>query len=64
LTRQGLDAHFWNLLWTGEEATGIKKDMPILKTASFESVSNKDSRWLSSLSNPAATGNVVYNVKW
>jgi len=64
LTRQGLDAHFWNLLWTGEEATGIKKDMPILKTANFESVSNKDSRWLSSLSNPTATGNVVYNVKW
>ena len=32
----GLDAHVWNLLWTGEEA--MKRGMPILKKAGFESV--------------------------
>jgi len=32
----GLDAHVWNLLWTGEEA--MKKGMSILKRAEFESV--------------------------
>jgi len=34
----GLDAHVWNLLWTGEEA--MKRGMPILKKAGFESVEN------------------------
>jgi len=32
----GLDVHVWNLLWTGEEA--MKKGIPILKRAGFESV--------------------------
>jgi len=32
----GLDVQVWNLLWTGEEA--MKKSIPILKRAGFESV--------------------------
>ena len=32
----GLDVQVWNLLWTGEEA--MKKGIPILKRAGFESV--------------------------
>jgi len=35
-TAWGLDAQVWNLLWTGEEA--MKKGIPILKKAGFESV--------------------------
>jgi len=35
-TAWGLDVQVWNLLWTGEEA--IKKGIPILKRAGFESV--------------------------
>ena len=36
LTAWGLDVQVWNLLWTGEEA--MKKGIPILKKAGFESV--------------------------
>ena len=32
----GLDVQVWNMLWTGEEA--MKKGIPILKRAGFESV--------------------------
>jgi len=32
----GFDVQVWNLLWTGEEA--MKKGIPILKMAGFESV--------------------------
>jgi len=35
-TAWGLDVQVWNLLWTGEEA--MKKGIPILKRAGFESV--------------------------
>ena len=35
-TAWGLDVQVWNLLWTGEEA--MKKGIPILKKAGFESV--------------------------
>ena len=35
-TAWGLDEQVWNLLWTGEEA--MKKGIPILKRAGFESV--------------------------
>ena len=35
-TAWGLDVQIWNLLWTGEEA--MKKGIPILKKAGFESV--------------------------
>jgi len=35
-TGWGFDVQVWNLLWTGEEA--MKKGMPILKKAGFESV--------------------------
>jgi len=35
-TAWGLDVQAWNLLWTGEEA--MKKGIPILKKAGFESV--------------------------
>jgi len=35
-TAWSLDVHVWNLLWTGEEA--MKKGIPILKRAGFESV--------------------------
>jgi len=35
-TTWGLDVQVWNLLWTGGEA--VKKDIPILKGAGFESV--------------------------
>ena len=35
-TAWGLDVQVWNLLWTGEE--GMKKGIPILKKAGFESV--------------------------
>jgi len=35
-TAWGLDTQVWNLLWTKKEA--VKKDMPILKKAGFESV--------------------------
>jgi len=37
-TAWGLDVQVWNLLWTGEEA--MKKGIPILKRAGFESVEN------------------------
>ena len=45
-TAWGLDAQVWNLLWTEKEA--MKKGMPILQKAGFESVeeSTKDSRRL------------------
>ena len=36
LAAWGLNATVWNLLWTGEEA--MKKGIPILKKAEFESV--------------------------
>ena len=35
-TAWGLDVQVWNLLWTGEKA--MKKGIPILKKAGFESV--------------------------
>ena len=35
-TAWGLDVQVWNLLWTGEEA--MKKGIPILNGAGFESV--------------------------
>jgi len=35
-TAWGLDAQVWNLSWTGEKA--VKKGIPILKKAGFESV--------------------------
>jgi len=35
-TAWGLDVQVWNLLWTGVEA--MKKDIPILKRARFQSV--------------------------
>jgi len=35
-TAWGLDVQVWNLLWTGEEA--MKKGIPTLKGAGFESV--------------------------
>jgi len=35
-TAWGLDAHVWNLLWTGEEA--MKKGILILKKAGFRSL--------------------------
>ena len=36
IRKWGLDVQVWNLLWTGEEA--MKKGIPILKRAGFESV--------------------------
>ena len=37
-TAWGFDAQVWNLLWTGEDSEAMKKGIPILKRAGFESV--------------------------
>jgi len=43
-TAWGLDVQVWKLLWTGEEA--MKKDIPSLKRAGFESIEDLPSHRL------------------
>ena len=58
-TAWGLDVQVWNLLWTGEEA--MKKGIPILKRAGFESVEDLP-RTAVGFSSKAAQ--VVCNIEW
>jgi len=61
-TAWGLDVQVWNLLWTGEEA--MKKGIPILKMAGFESAEDLQRTAVRSILGSATTAQVVCNVEW
>jgi len=64
-TAWGLGAQFWSLLWKGAEA--MKKGIPILKKAGFESVKDLPRTavdFSKSITGSASTAQVVCNVEW